>query len=106
MFSAAAKFVIRALIVLYQRFLSPLFHFGAGPTAGCRFHPTCSNYFLEAVETHGVLRGCSYGIWRILRCHPWGGSGYDPVPQVKTKTSSMFKQKCCVCDCNSSPAQD
>ena len=85
MFSSMTKAVIRALIVFYQRFLSPLLHFGAGPAAGCRFHPSCSHYFLEAVETHGVIRGCWYGICRILRCHPWGGSGYDPVPQAKAK---------------------
>ena len=97
-----AHAVIRALILFYQRFLSPLLHFGAGPAAGCRFHPTCSNYCLEAVETHGVIRGCCYGIWRILRCHPWGGSGYDPVPQARAKR----EQNSCGCDCTPPPAQD
>ena len=108
MLSKATKAVIRALILFYQRFLSPLLHFGAGPAAGCRFHPTCSNYCLEAVETHGVLRGCWYGICRILRCHPWGGSGYDPVPPAKAKTSTAEEpdQKCCLCDGSSPSAQD
>lgn len=81
--STLAKAVIRLLIRFYQRFLSPLLHFGAGPAAGCRFEPSCSTYFLQAVEIHGVLRGSWYGICRILRCHPWGGCGYDPVPQAK-----------------------
>jgi len=91
--SSLAKKLIRLLIRFYQRFLSPLLHYGAGPAAGCRFEPTCSHYFLQAVETHGVLRGCGYGIWRILRCHPWGGSGYDPVPQASPKR----KHKDCGC---------
>lgn len=47
---------------------------------GCRFQPTCSAYALEALERHGALRGGWLALWRILRCNPWGGSGYDPVP--------------------------
>jgi len=93
MFSAVAKALIRLLIRFYQRFLSPLLHFGAGPGAGCRFSPSCSHYFLQAVETHGVLRGGWYGICRIFRCHPWGGSGYDPVPQA----DPSHKHKGCDC---------
>jgi len=91
--SAIAKFLIRLLIRCYQRFLGPLLHFGAGPAAGCRFSPSCSHYFLEAVETHGVLRGGWIGICRIFRCHPWGGSGYDPVPQAKRPE----RQEACNC---------
>lgn len=72
--------IIRLLIRFYQRILSPMLKFAAGPAAGCRFTPTCSNYFLQAVELHGPCRGSWYGISRIFRCHPWGGSGYDPVP--------------------------
>ena len=45
----------------------------------CRFVPTCSNYFIEAVEKHGVLRGGLMGAWRVLRCNPLGKGGYDPV---------------------------
>ena len=51
----------------------------------CRYRPTCSQYFIEALQIHGVVKGSYLGIRRILRCHPWGGSGYDPVP-VKEKT--------------------
>jgi putative membrane protein insertion efficiency factor len=46
----------------------------------CRFTPTCSEYAIEAVKKHGVLKGGHLAIKRILRCHPWGGHGYDPVP--------------------------
>jgi putative membrane protein insertion efficiency factor len=76
----ALSLVIRMGIRFYQRFLSPMLKIAAGPGAGCRFDPTCSNYFLEAVEKHGPLRGSWLGFRRILRCHPWGGSGYAPVP--------------------------
>ena len=46
----------------------------------CRFHPTCSAYAIEAIEQHGVVRGYGLALRRILRCHPWGGAGFDPVP--------------------------
>ncbi|MDE0149482.1 MAG: membrane protein insertion efficiency factor YidD [Rhodospirillaceae bacterium] len=46
----------------------------------CRFAPTCSEYAADAVREHGALRGSWLGLKRISRCHPWGGSGYDPVP--------------------------
>ncbi|MEM9431633.1 MAG: membrane protein insertion efficiency factor YidD [Pseudomonadota bacterium] len=48
---------------------------------GCRFHPTCSAYALEALARHGAVRGSWLTIRRLLRCHPWGGSGIDNVPQ-------------------------
>lgn len=62
-------------IRFYQRCISPL-----TPPA-CRFTPTCSQYMLEAIMKHGALKGLYLGTRRILRCHPWGGSGYDPVPE-------------------------
>ncbi len=46
----------------------------------CRFTPTCSNYAIEAIRKHGPIKGTALAVWRILRCNPWGGSGYDPVP--------------------------
>lgn len=61
-------------IRFYQKFLSPL----KPPT--CRFTPTCSNYAIQAIRKHGPFKGLALAIWRILRCNPWGGSGYDPVP--------------------------
>ena len=48
----------------------------------CRYTPTCSKYAEEAICTHGVCRGLGLGLHRILRCHPWGGAGFDPVPPV------------------------
>jgi len=46
----------------------------------CRYHPTCSAYALEAIEKHGAVRGWWLAVKRIGRCHPWGGAGFDPVP--------------------------
>ncbi|MEH6715050.1 membrane protein insertion efficiency factor YidD [Parasphingorhabdus flavimaris] len=46
----------------------------------CRYQPTCSSYAIEAIEKHGAIRGGWLGAKRLLRCHPWGSSGYDPVP--------------------------
>lgn len=72
--------LLRALVRIYKYTLSPVLAFLGGPASGCRFEPTCSIYFLQAVETHGPLRGTWLGIKRLGRCQPWGGSGYDPVP--------------------------
>ncbi len=89
------KPVIRLLIRGYKRFLSPAIHSVGGPGMGCRYTPTCSAYFLEAVETHGVLRGSWMGIKRICRCAPWGGSGHDPVPPPRDKHDPGASGKCC-----------
>lgn len=61
-------------IRFYRQFISPL------TPPSCRFTPTCSAYALEALKKHGPLRGSWLALRRLLRCHPWGGSGYDPVP--------------------------
>jgi putative membrane protein insertion efficiency factor len=81
------KLLITIMIRFYQRFLSPPLHWVGGPAAGCRFVPTCSEYFLQAVLKHGALRGSWLGMKRIARCNPWGGSGHDPVPGVATDHS-------------------
>ena len=61
-------------IKFYQRCISPF------TPPMCRFTPTCSNYAIEAIKKHGPFKGTWLAVKRILRCHPWGGSGYDPVP--------------------------
>lgn len=62
------------LIKFYKFCISPML-----PMA-CRYTPTCSQYAEEAIKKYGILKGTRLGIKRISRCHPWGGSGYDPVP--------------------------
>ena len=66
--------ILIAPILFYQRYISPL------TPPSCRFTPTCSQYAVEALQKHGPFKGLYLAIRRILRCHPWGGSGYDPVP--------------------------
>jgi putative membrane protein insertion efficiency factor len=65
------------LIRFYKAGISPFM------PAACRFEPTCSTYFMEALQIHGLFYGSYLGIRRILSCHPWGRSGYDPVPEKK-----------------------
>ena len=65
--------VITLPLVGYRKVLSPLL------PPSCRFYPTCSAYAQQAIEKHGILKGMLYGLWRIARCHPGHGGGYDPV---------------------------
>jgi putative membrane protein insertion efficiency factor len=69
--------VLRGLIRFYQLFISPVL------PPSCRYLPSCSAYAAEAITTHGALRGSWLAVRRLLRCHPWGGSGYDPVPPAR-----------------------
>lgn len=69
-----------ALIVLYQKVLSPLL------PRTCRFYPTCSQYAREAVERYGVWRGGAMALARLLRCHPLHPGGYDPLPPAESHT--------------------
>jgi putative membrane protein insertion efficiency factor len=62
------------LIRIYQWVISPII----GPK--CRYQPTCSHYAVEALKKHGPFKGCWLALRRIASCHPWGGSGWDPVP--------------------------
>jgi putative membrane protein insertion efficiency factor len=61
-------------VYFYQKVISPMF------PPSCRFVPTCSQYMVEAVKKYGILKGSWLGVKRILRCNPWGGKGFDPVP--------------------------
>ena len=67
------KFFFILPIKIYQSVLSPFFG------KSCRFEPTCSSYSIEAINQYGVVKGIILSIKRILKCHPWGSSGYDPV---------------------------
>ncbi len=69
------------LIRVYQGVLSPLF------PSTCRYTPTCSHYTVEALKTHGLWKGSLLSIKRIGSCHPWGGSGHDPVPAPKERAA-------------------
>ena len=71
--------VLPALIRFYQRAIS------SHTQPACRFTPTCSAYALEAIERFGAFKGTGLALWRILRCNPWGGHGYDPVPEKKPR---------------------
>ena len=71
------KRLARLPIQLYRWFLSPFLG------RHCRFQPTCSAYALEAIEMHGIVRGYGLALKRIGRCHPFGGEGYDPVPEAR-----------------------
>ena len=73
------KNFIVIMVRVYQFFISPFF------VISCRFSPSCSNYAIEAVEKHGVLRGLWLSTKRIARCHPWNKGGVDPVPDPKPK---------------------
>ncbi|MFK7049257.1 MULTISPECIES: membrane protein insertion efficiency factor YidD [Flavobacterium] len=73
-FKKTLTFPLIFLVRIYQYIISPLM------PATCRYQPTCSHYMVEALTKHGALKGLWLGIKRIGRCHPWGGSGYDPVP--------------------------
>jgi hypothetical protein len=68
------KWILLLPVLFYRYFISPI----KPPT--CRYTPTCSQYAVEALQKHGPFKGFYLAVKRILSCHPWGGSGYDPVP--------------------------
>lgn len=68
-------FFLKALISAYQYIISPL------TPPSCRFLPTCSQYTKDAIDKHGVQKGMILAVKRISKCHPWGTSGFDPVPE-------------------------
>ena len=71
------KTLFKLPIYLYRWFLSPFLG------RQCRYHPSCSAYALEAIDTHGVWRGSGLALKRVARCQPWGGAGHDPVPEAR-----------------------
>ena len=76
-FSLAVSLVLRVLIIAYRYGLSPILG------AHCRYEPSCSAYAQDAIGVHGPLVGSWLAIKRLSRCHPWGGAGYDPVPESR-----------------------
>ena len=77
--------VLRGLIRGYQVLISPMF------APSCRFHPSCSNYALEALSRHGPGLGLWLAARRLFRCHPWGGNGLDPVPAERPSTETQVQ---------------
>jgi putative membrane protein insertion efficiency factor len=71
--SRAARALVSAPIVFYQRVISP------GLPRRCKYEPTCSRYAIRAIKEYGILRGLVLAAWRLLRCNPWSRGGYDPV---------------------------
>ncbi|MGD8426254.1 MAG: membrane protein insertion efficiency factor YidD [Balneolaceae bacterium] len=74
------KYLFIGLVRLYQLIISPWM------PSSCRYHPTCSQYSIEALRKHGALKGIWLTVKRIARCHPWSEGGYDPVPDTEHKS--------------------
>ncbi|WP_372794474.1 membrane protein insertion efficiency factor YidD [Lutibacter sp.] len=74
------------LVRFYQAAISPY------TPSSCRYSPTCSSYTLEALQKHGIFKGGKLAIKRIGSCHPWGGSGYDPVPEKEEKSMTSKRK--------------
>ncbi|MEO0250045.1 MAG: membrane protein insertion efficiency factor YidD [candidate division WOR-3 bacterium] len=81
----AVSALIIFLIRLYKHGVSPLL------PSSCRFHPSCSEYAILALQKHGLLRGLGLSAWRLLRCGPWSEGGYDPVPEPHKKSLAAPK---------------
>ena len=77
--SSLVTWLLLIPVYIYRGAISPLF------PPSCRYTPTCSRYTIEALKKHGPIRGSYLSAKRILSCNPWGGSGYDPVPEIKTR---------------------
>jgi hypothetical protein len=79
---STATILLRLLVRLYQLTLASLF------PPSCRFEPSCSHYAMEALRQHGAMQGTVLTVRRVLRCNPWGGMGYDPVPAPRHERAS------------------
>ena len=75
---AAPRLVALGVVAIYRGAISPVIHALNGPA--CRFEPSCSVYARDAIAEYGIIRGGAMALWRIARCNPMGGHGYDPVP--------------------------
>jgi uncharacterized protein len=82
----ASSLVIHGLLLairVYRLTISPAQAILFGPTGGCRFTPTCSQYAMDAIREYGVLAGSWLAVKRICRCHPWSDGGHDPAPKAE-----------------------
>lgn len=86
MFKTMLIYILKLLIRSYQKVVSPTLHvvsellgWASSGTSGCRFHTTCSEYAIQAIEKKGIFLGSKAALKRLFRCHPWGGCGMDPV---------------------------
>ena len=84
--ATAAALALRGAVLAYQWTLRPVLG------CNCRFHPSCSDYALEAIASHGALRGAGLAGARILRCNPWHPGGYDPVPLPRAEAVRPAQQ--------------
>ena len=75
MISKSIRYILVFLIKLYQLLISPILG------QNCRYLPTCSEYSVQSIREHGVIKGITLSLKRISKCHPWGSHGYDPVPK-------------------------
>ena len=80
------------LLRAYQLLLSPMLG------QNCRFYPTCSNYSIEAIRTHGAARGSLLALRRVCKCHPWNDGGFDPVPPVPPDSAKHSSSTACGCN--------
>lgn len=76
-------------IVLYKRVLSPIKNALLGPGGCCRFHPTCSDYAIESIKSHGVLKGLCLSALRLSKCQPFHAGGFDPVKPVTSRFQTL-----------------
>ncbi len=79
---------LSALMKVYRLVLSPVL------PQSCRFAPSCSEYAIEALDRHGAVKGGGLTLWRLARCQPWGGSGYDPVPGSDAEFDTAKRRSC------------
>ena len=87
--SKLPRILFVGLILFYKHVLSPVKNALLGPGGCCRFHPTCSEYAMESIKAHGVLKGGIFSLWRLGKCQPFHPGGYDPVKPVISRVKNL-----------------